>query len=304
MKYLNRAALPAVLLVVGLIGQPVLAQSEPQDAQETTGTITGEPTELTKKEKKQQAKEARIAEYLRKKEEKRARRELAAESSAEAAAAAAPTAVDAPVEVAENPRQARPNRRLQRQRSAQLPRGLARAQQNVRKSILGSDPTVTPWLDKIDRQEASPLMLAEFGNFLAENGMIQDAMEYYAVALNLEPDDPNLWVNMGILHSKRGDVTTAAKAFENALEIDQNNARGHYNLGAAYDQMDKYEEAIQEYKRALTLDPSLGDPTVNPQAANNKRLLAVKLMLYREQQGSLGLPLVAPPESSDTPPQP
>ena len=45
------------------------------------------------------------------------------------------------------------------------------------------------------------------------------------------------------------------------------------------------------FKIALTLDPTLGDPAYNPQAANNERLLAVKMLLYREQVGTLGLPL-------------
>jgi hypothetical protein len=44
------------------------------------------------------------------------------------------------------------------------------------------------------------------------------------------------------------------------------------------------------------LEPKLGDPQVNPQAANNERLLAVKLMLYKQQTGNLGLPLVDIPE--------
>ena len=107
---------------------------------------------------------------------------------------------------------------------------------------------------------------------------------------------PQVRVNLGTLYRQLGKNTSAMKAYRAALSLDPNNATAHYNLGATFDDLDKYEEAIAEYKRALSLDPSLADPRVNPQAANNNRLLAVQLMLYKEQEGSLGLPLVALPD--------
>ena len=45
---------------------------------------------------------------------------------------------------------------------------------------------------------------------------------------------------------------------------------------------------------ALTIDPTLGDPAINPQAANNEKLMAVRMLLYKEQ-GTLGVPLVTVP---------
>ena len=56
-----------------------------------------------------------------------------------------------------------------------------------------------------------------------------------------------------------------------------------------------YDDAIEEYKIALTIDPTLGDPAINPQAANNEKLMAVRMLLYKEQSGNLGLPLVTVP---------
>ena len=87
---------------------------------------------------------------------------------------------------------------------------------------------------------------------------------------------------------------------EHALAIDPTIAFAHYNLGATFDKMGKYEKAVQEYKFALTLDPSLGDPASNPQAASNDRLLAVKLLIYQEQIGNKGLPLADIPDGGVT----
>ena len=101
---------------------------------------------------------------------------------------------------------------------------------------------------------------------------------------------------MGTLHRKVQETRLArSDAYSRALSLDPNLAYAHYNLGAVLDEMGKYDDAIEEYRIALTLDPSLGDPAINPQAANNERLLAVKLMLYQEQIGNIGLPLVDVP---------
>ncbi len=253
-------------------------------------------------EEKERAKQARIEEYLRKKEERRARREMEKQQRELQKEEPAPVAVTEPepkkaepeAVAADKPRKEKKQKEVMQRRPEQvrLPRGLARIQENLRNTDFGQDPTVRDYLDLIDRGEATPHQLAAFGNFLSQNGMTRDAMEYYAVALSMEKMDPLLWMNVGTLHRKLQEYSMAATAYGRALSLDPNNAFAHYNLGSVLEEMGKYEESIEEYKLALSLDPTLGDPIYNPAAANNERLLAVKLMLYGEEAGSLGLPLV------------
>jgi tetratricopeptide (TPR) repeat protein len=288
-----RAAGVCLLVVFALcatIFSPcVLAQQEDPDGQEGAAPATVDERE--------RAKQARIEEYLRKKEERRARRELARQQrEAERDAKKAAEVDVAPASPAEVTKDRKKKKDRDRgSRPVSLPRHLAQAQSIVWASPLAEDPTVTQYLELIDRAEASPQQLGAFANFLAQNGMTRVAFEYYDVALSVDRDDPVLWMNIGTLHRQLREFPAAAKAYEQALRIDPSSAFAHYNLGAVFDQMDKYEAAIDEYRIALTLDPTLGDPAVNPQAANNERLLAVKLMLYEEQAGSLGLPLIDVP---------
>jgi tetratricopeptide (TPR) repeat protein len=183
-------------------------------------------------------------------------------------------------------------RRTRAAKKSRLPKDLARAQANVRGTYLALDPTVAEYLDLIDAQDASPHELAAFGNFIAQSGMSREALAYYDVALRIAEDDPVLWINAGSLHLQMGNLSNAATAFSRALSINPNNAVAHYNLGATFNEMERYDDAIAAYKTALSLDPALGDPTYNPQAANNNLLLAVKLLLYQEQAGSLAVPLL------------
>jgi tetratricopeptide (TPR) repeat protein len=263
-----RGSLIPLLLVASLVAGP--------------GAVTSIAAQETA-EDKEAAKEARISEYLRKKEERRARRDLERTEKEVAGARAeeSPAADAAGPEAAED---------------VVLPRSLQRVQDRVRESQLGQDPTVQRYLDLIASGEASAQQLAAFGNFLGQNLMLREALEYYAVALFLDEDDALMWANVGTLHRQLGEMSNAVSAYARSLSIDPHNGYTHYNLGATLDEMGKYKDAIEEYKVALTLDPSLGEPETNPQAVNNDRLLAVKLMLYNEHGGSVGLPLVDVPD--------
>lgn len=235
---------------------------------------------------KQKAKEARIEEYLRKKEERLAAKDAQRQEREVQKAAAQPVAEGAPASAPVA--------------TGKLPRELALAQDAVRRSSIGQDPTIQRYLDLIDRQEANAYQLAAFGNFLADAGLLPEAQLYYSVALGLEREDPVLWVNAGTLQRRSGQLGQAASSFGRALQIDPNNALAHYNLATVLDEQGHYEDALQAYTVALTLDPSLGDPRVNPQAANNDRLMAVKLMLYKQQAGALGTGLVDVPQGKLT----
>lgn len=261
--------------------------------------------QLSPEQRKQQAKEERIAEYLRKKEEQRLQREMEKEAAAlevekrqlaeESAAAAAGAQATTPAPVPPPEKGAA---------HSALPKDLARAQERVRKSDLASDPTVQAIMAAIDQQLASAQQLAAFGNFVSEAGMHREALEYYRVAVRIEPDDPVLWVNLGTLHRKLGELSAAQSAYARALAIHPNYALAHYNIGAILDQRDKYEQAIESYKTALRLDPNLGDPEYNPQVVGNDLLTTVKLLLYEETIGTAGLPLVNVADGeadSDTP---
>lgn len=275
--------LPSALLITCLALAPgaVLAQ-EPGEASE----------EMTRKERRQAAKKRRQDAYLQRVDDRKSRKAARQAEKADGQ----PTDVDAveqPVD-ADELAAAAERARLRKK----LPRRLAMAQEAVESSYLGETEAIRDYISLIDLQAASPQQLAAFGNHVAEAGMLEVAAEYYDVAVGIDRKDPLLWLNLGTLQRKLGDVNKAASSFARALSLDATNANAHYNLAAVLDEMGKYDEAVEEYRLALTLDPSLGDPKVNPSAANNERLTAVKLLLFADQGGSLMLPLSEVPEGT------
>lgn len=174
-------------------------------------------------------------------------------------------------------------------------RQLSEVQARLRASAVGKDATTRAYLDLVDRGQATSAHLNALAIELAERGLLEDAVEYLRAALSTDREDANLWNNLGVLLRKMDKDDAAMAAFDRAVALDPNHALAHYNLGAVHDELGHYDEAIGEYRLALTLDPSLGDPTVNPQVVNNDRMLVVNLLLYQTEAGALSLPLVPIP---------
>ena len=66
---------------------------------------------------------------------------------------------------------------------------------------------------------------------------------------------PNAWNNLGILATREGDTAKAIGYFEKALSLDQNHFVASENLGNAYRQQKRWEEARAMLNRAVTLKP-------------------------------------------------
>ncbi len=296
-EFLGKRAIPLCLSAVLAILTP-LALAGPTEAEQTREER--EQAYLLKREQKRAAKEQQ-------KLEKEIRRQAEAEAKAEAEAEEMALKEQQRLEEqALQEQQAAENEMAKAQKkaakagtsvsSAGLSKQLAMAQEIIRNSRLSQSPSVLQYLDLVDSQEASAQQMAAFGNFIADSGSPKVALVYYDTAVKMDKTDALLWINLGTIQRQLMDNDAAAKAYLQAIELDRTNAVAHYNLGATYDSLGKYKQAINEYKVALTLDPTLADPMVNPQAANNDRLLAVQLLLYQEQAGGLGVPLLSVPD--------
>lgn len=165
-------------------------------------------------------------------------------------------------------------------------------QAKLHKTQAAKIPEVRSYVFMVDTGQAGPRDLHAFALLLSQNGFLEVALVYSAETLLLEPDNAQYWTNHGTIARYSGDNKESIKANRKAIELDPGLALAHYNLGVSYDAVDKYDQAIEEYVTAFTLDPSLADPRVNPQVINNFSYAAASIVLYERRAGHQALPLI------------
>ncbi len=72
---------------------------------------------------------------------------------------------------------------------------------------------------------------------------------------------PNAWNNLGLLATSEGETASAIGYFKQALQTDPDHFIALENLGNAYRQQKRWEEARETLERALAIKP--GDPEAN-----------------------------------------
>ena len=63
------------------------------------------------------------------------------------------------------------------------------------------------------------------------------------------------YTDSGINYSERGEYAKAVEMFQKAVNLNQNNAVSHFNLGVAYRNFQEYDKAIKSLQKAAANDP-------------------------------------------------
>jgi len=70
------------------------------------------------------------------------------------------------------------------------------------------------------------------------------------------PDEtPEIWTQKGIMNTNLGKYETAVNDFNRALDMDPEYVLAHNGRGMAYLEMELYDEAVSDFETAIALDP-------------------------------------------------
>lgn len=89
------------------------------------------------------------------------------------------------------------------------------------------------------------------------------AQRAYQLALEIDPDLSDAYVNLGRLLHEEGQVNEAMKLYRHALARARQDPVAHYNLGLALEDDGDIPEAIRHYESALRVDPEFADAHFN-----------------------------------------
>jgi tetratricopeptide (TPR) repeat protein len=95
------------------------------------------------------------------------------------------------------------------------------------------------------------------GNNLFEDGHYERALQKYDEALNEDRNHIHAMRGRAQSLMQLGQSTQALTAFNTAIALTPEFGATYANRGVLHDRMGRYEKAIEDYERALALDPEL-----------------------------------------------
>lgn len=113
----------------------------------------------------------------------------------------------------------------------------------------------------------------KLGSFYSRQGRMTEAMDYYARALQINPDAPDVLYDLGNAYAMRGDWDNAISNYRHALQVTPDQIDILNNLGFALTAKKQFADAVVCFEAVLKLNP-------NCVVAHNN----LATVLFREQR--------------------
>lgn len=125
------------------------------------------------------------------------------------------------------------------------------------KSLGGDQESAEKLLsESIAKNEKLAYPRAERGYQRMQSGDYKGALEDYSEVVRLEPDDPENYLNRGLVKEKLRDFAGALSDYSHALKLDEKNPRAWVCRGNVVSKLGNWKEALEDYDAAIILDKS------------------------------------------------
>lgn len=101
-------------------------------------------------------------------------------------------------------------------------------------------------------QQKDADMFFKLGISYLNEGNYQLAYIQLQKAHSIEPNNKEILNSLGLIHLHFGDLEKSIKFFLDAISVDRHFSTAYNNLGIAYTRMSKWNEAIEQFKKALS----------------------------------------------------
>ena len=97
--------------------------------------------------------------------------------------------------------------------------------------------------------------MGKFG-FFGDNNP-REAIRCYEEALNINPQNATVWSNKGTAYNVLGQYNEAIQCYDEALNIDPEYAEAWYGKGNSLNKQGYYDDALQNIEMAIILNPEI-----------------------------------------------
>jgi len=131
---------------------------------------------------------------------------------------------------------------------------------------------ITIWKGRMETAE----YLNHSGIALTEANRPFEAIPLFQRALVIDPENPMLWLNLGIAQQKTGEYKEALDSYRQSVRIDDGMAESWCAMGLIYFELEAFDSAEECYRIALERDPN------SPKTWNNLGALFFSERSYEE----------------------
>jgi len=118
-------------------------------------------------------------------------------------------------------------------------------------------PAASPTAMKEDAASGDAQSWIALGNRYFDTHQRDKAIEAYAKALEMDPDNPDVLTDQGVMYSETTQYEKAIANFQKAHAIDPAHLPSLLNLGMLYAQyLNDYDQAIKTWKRVIEIAPT------------------------------------------------
>jgi protein O-mannosyl-transferase len=114
----------------------------------------------------------------------------------------------------------------------------------------------TFWTDTLAKNPDCWMGYNNLGNALLQKGQVDEALEQFQKALEINPNYAQANYNLGLALFQKGQVDGAVAKHKKAVEINPNYPEAHNNLGNALLQKGQVDEALEQFQKALEINPN------------------------------------------------
>lgn len=123
--------------------------------------------------------------------------------------------------------------------------------------------SISIWTRTLSRWPQSYIAHCNLGIALADQGDVTGAVQHFNQALQINPDDAKSINNLGKVRTSEGNPNAAIQDFHQALQLEPDNVKILNNLSVALADEGKVTEAVQDLEHALQLKPEYAEAYFN-----------------------------------------